>query len=861
MIVINWYKKHKKVLFFTSPYSFEGSIINFGKIFEWAINNGYQGIVLADTNLHGAVKFLKIAEKFRENISAYLGYRIEDNVIVFTNEDEVKEFIRLYNLRNYGSEILMKFKNFKITPCCYIPYKKSEGRLLNEQIEVHKFLCSYLGKPSVFATELDCALEVDMENPNYTLETFRSSQRLPKAPDNFIERLYVQEELYKERIEHEIQLIKEFNLEDYFYTMKEIVEVAKKHGIIIGFGRGSAVASLVSYRLAITKIDPMKYDLLFERFLNSARKDFPDIDLDVEDERRQELIEALKKKFGYVYNISTFASIPRKLLESVPENLHVILKNIPVQRSTHASGIIISTMPINAPLAAGTETLEWDMEDLQQLGYTKFDILGLKTLSIFKELTKTVRRHIKRKGGSEVYKIISAGFTDNVFQLDSSLGKAVVRDVSPKSLNELAIAISLNRPGPINSGVTQEIRNLKLKKERKYNIDILSETYGIPIYQEQVMKIAMELAGFSSAEADALRKAITKKDTLEMDELFKRLKKALVNKFGKEGLELSKSIQAFGEYAFNKSHAIAYAYLTYYMAFFKINYTDIFYDIYLKHDTSILKDAIYNLQVLNYEVLPPKIKSFSATAGDDENNKNIKRGRKGQLIYNLPLYVLPGISYEKSVEIQNKKFRNFEDFVENSGLNLSTVEMLIKVGVFDEIFESRRKAIQKLRNIKSGVEPLVNKIGSKLFGKIIQRDDTKVEEDWERTNMEYEILNVALSLPTKVNNKLAPYCLAYSLDLHYATHVCVKAGYVTDGKSVFKYNIPDGYYTLIYPEKFEPGHYQVSYLVQTEIKKSEIIRAKKRDGDEEIILSSGGKILNARPLINTFKTILKKESK
>ncbi|PHJ14312.1 DNA polymerase, partial [Fervidobacterium sp. SC_NGM5_G05] len=347
-----------------------------------------------------------------------------------------------------------------------------------------------------------------------------------------------------------------------------------------------------------------------------------------------------------------------------------------------------------------------------------------------------------------------------------------------------------------------------------------------------------------STQADILRKAIAKKDIDSIRQLYERLKNALFGKLGKEGLELAKNILAFGEYAFNKSHAIAYSHLTYYMAYFKVNFPDIFYDTYLKYDTSILQDALYNLQTLNYKVLPPKL--FS----------NLKTMNKDEKIYHLPLHILPGISVEKSKQLQTMEFKSFEDFVEKADLPLSVIEALIKVGAFDDIFESRRKAIQKLRNLRNKFNQEAVKIGNKLFGKIVKVDETKVEEDWERTNMEYDILGIAVSLPTKVTNNLAPYCIAYSLDLPYAVHVSVKAGYGTDGKSVFKVNLPDGNYTLVYPNRFEPGHMKVSYEVKTIPTRAEISKLSTQ-GFEQIILPSGKVLQNSRPIMNGIRTVLR----
>lgn len=838
----------KRGLCFVSPYSFEGSVLDFDKIFQWAIENKIAVLVLSDTTLHGVVKFIRVSKKYKDIIPV-IGYRKHDKTYVFRNTSEFIEFLKIYNSRDlneHNSKILeQRFTYIKSKPIYFLP----------GQEEIYKILCDYMGKK----IEIDDIenfdinkhiFEIDESQFNIQEYSFKSSQKLPISSDDFLEELLNQEKEYKERLEREIRLVKSFKFEDYFYTVKRIVEIAKAHNIEVGYGRGSAVGSLLAYRLGITKIDPVKYNLLFERFLNEGRTDYPDIDLDIEDVRRQELIKLLKSEFGYVYNISTFVGIPKKFLDSIPEEYANELSNIPIQRSTHAAGVIISTTPLNVPMIhseSGIDTIEWDMDDLQYLGYIKFDLLGLKTLSIYKELRDTISQSFKEEKEEfkkNTYRYISVGFTDNVFQLESSIGKSVVRDVKPSNISELAITISLNRPGPLRSGITGEIRNLKLKKLKKYNLEILDETYGLPIYQEQIMKIAMELAGFSSTQADILRKAIAKKDIDSIRQLYERLKNALFGKLGKEGLELAKNILAFGEYAFNKSHAIAYSHLTYYMAYFKVNFPDIFYDTYLKYDTSILQDALYNLQTLNYKVLPPKL--FS----------NLKTMNKDEKIYHLPLHILPGISVEKSKQLQTMEFKSFEDFVEKADLPLSVIEALIKVGAFDDIFESRRKAIQKLRNLRNKFNQEAVKIGNKLFGKIVKVDETKVEEDWERTNMEYDILGIAVSLPTKVTNNLAPYCIAYSLDLPYAVHVSVKAGYGTDGKSVFKVNLPDGNYTLVYPNRFEPGHMKVSYEVKTIPTRAEISKLSTQ-GFEQIILPSGKVLQNSRPIMNGIRTVLR----
>ena len=844
---------NKRTICIASPYSFEGSVIDFEELFEWASEKDVSNVILSDTTLCGVGSFLLAARKY-EKIKAIVGLRYTGKTYLALNSDRLMELFDLYSKKRF--ERLSAFPSIVARQLRYIPG-------VDVQLEAFKVMCEYLGV-KLDDVDSDVAfadIETDIEDESIVNQidgfsgyNLTSRQRLPSAKGDFLSELLLNEREYPERLQKEVRVINSRNFANYFYTIKTIVDLARRNDIEIGPGRGSAVGSLVAYRLGITKIDPMRYDLLFERFLNEGRQDYPDIDLDVEDVKRQSLIELLRREFGYVYNISAFATMPRKFLKDLKGEVAKRLEDIPVQRSTHAAGLIISTVPIDVPLVPGTYTLEWDMDVLQRLGYIKFDVLGLKTLSIYKELRMSlnVDTSFERmdgndggdKEGKEVYRYISTGFTDNVFQLDSYIGKSVARDVRPSNLSELALTISLNRPGPMRSGITDQVRNLKIQNRKKYDINIFNETYGLPLYQEQIMKVAMELAGFSSVEADAIRKAISKKDISSIRDLYERLESKLIALYGNDGKELSNSILAFGEYAFNKSHAIAYAHLTYYMAYFKTRYPKTFYDVYLKYDTSILESAVYNLQSLGYKVTSPQlyIAETKQVRGNDDG------------MYHLPLYVVPGISVQKAIELGNARFDSFEDFVENSGLSLSMIESLLKVGTFDSIFESRRKAIQKLRDMRSGINREAIKIGGKLFGKVIQTDETKVEDTWERTNMEYDILKVALTPPSDVSNKLAPYALAYALNLPYGVHIAVKAGFGTDGVSTFKVNMPDGYYTLIYPKQYEPGLCSIEYRVYGTILRQEISKSNCNENYEIIKLQDEKSIPNARPIMNNFRT-------
>ncbi|WP_241498715.1 DNA polymerase III subunit alpha [Fervidobacterium thailandense] len=839
-----------RIFCFSSAFSFDGSIITPEKVFTWAAKNDIDVLLLSDTTLCGIGNFI-LQSKLFPSLKLIVGIRLPDQphktYFALTN-NHLEGLVKAYNLGDLSG--IKELPSLEFPPAQYLP---GEEELWNAfQDILYKLKGQKIPvpdeptQPRVIDTRT-FELPKDLTTLFHTFGgyNFNPNQRLPKAPDGFIETFVslTHKGTQRERALKEIEVIKKKHFEDYFFTIYKIVELARKHDILLGPGRGSAVGSYLLHLMGVTSVDPLEYGLLFERFLNEGRQDYPDVDVDVEDERRQELIELLRKEFGYVYHISAFSTLPAKFLEGLPEKIVDELRTIPVSRTTHAAGLIISTVPLNAPISPGTNTLEWDMETLEKLGFVKIDVLGLKTLSVFKELKlKTGLEHIP-VNDRNVFRYLSTGFTDNVFQLDSKLGKMVVRDVRPTSLSELALAISLNRPGPIKAGITERIRKVKKEKRRLFEINILNETFGFPLYQEQVMLIALQLAGMTPAEADTIRRAISKGDITSFRELYERLERSLTTKFGRVGKELSRMILAFGEYTFNKSHAIAYAHLTYYMAYFKVNHPRLFYTVYLKHDTSVLEDAVYNLQTLGYRILPPTVRLGKVVGKSDED------------VFHLPFQIVPGISPVKAEELEQRIFASFEEFVESSGLSISTIEALIKVGAFDNVFESRRRAIQKLRTLRTGLNPEAQRL-ARLFGKRTEESDTKVEEVWERTLMEHETIGVGLTPPVDCQNSLAPYCLAYSLDLPYAVHIRIKAGFATDGVSVFKLNAPDGAYTLVYPSKLYEGFKRVIYLVE-EISPAEVSKLKATGGYEKIIADNGKSttvLENARPLLNRFET-------
>ncbi|SHH20809.1 helix-hairpin-helix domain-containing protein [Thermosipho atlanticus] len=808
-----------------SPYSFKGSILKLESLINFAKNSGAKCLLLCDENFHATVKFIDLCKK--NDIKPIIGFKYRNKVFYARNTHELYELIEAYNTEKFEHLNLNFIPENQVYFAYYFPKQK----------HLYKIFCNYLGVEPVENGELK-NLNVCLEVEEYKLY---STQVLPKAPDNFLKIKATPQE--EERLKKEIDLIKEKNFVDYFYTIYNIVNIAEKHGIKVGPGRGSAVGSLLSYKLGITKINPIKFNLMFERFLNKGRMELPDIDLDIEDIKRKELIEKLREKYKYVYHISTFSNIGLKTLKKIAFENNVSLQelkpilNLPTHKSVHAAGIIISTKKILAPIKE--QVIEWDMNSLQKIGYIKFDILGLRTLSILAELEKklgTAKFEDKKS-----YNFILKGQTTGIFQLDSPLGKRISRLIKPENLEELSILLSLNRPGPLKAGIVDQYANAKWKKEKNLNLDVLNETNGVLIFQEQIMKIAMKYAGFTAEEADVLRKAVAKKDKNLMKDILKKFKTNLSKRLSKDLVQqIVDIIYEFSEYAFNKSHAVAYAHITYYLSFFKSHFPKVFFKVLLKHDSSKKEFSIFELQTLGFKVKLP--------------NVNQKYEQEDEFI--IPLTLINGINEKIEQQIlRNSPYISLEDFVEkNSNLNFSVVESLIKAGAFDVFNDSRRKLLSKLKEIRSGVNSQLIELSSKLFGKKIE-NSYKTEQSWERCDMEYSVLGFSVSKPVEnFKNYLAPYALCVIRNQKLAVNVISKGGYATDGISTFKLNVPDDTYTLIFDKKpeIQRGIKKVVYELKHINSYKDIERG---NMNESVILEKNNKkikILKSRPVLDNY---------
>ena len=583
--------------------------------------------------------------------------------------------------------------------------------------------------------------------------------------------------IYEDRLNHEINIINSMDYASYFLIVSDYIRWAKKNSIPVGPGRGSGAGSLVAYCLDITDLDPIKYDLIFERFLNPDRVSMPDFDIDFCEEKRDKVFEYLKSKYkdgvahiitfgklkarmvlrdvgrviglpyGYVDKICKMVpfdpSRPLTLQESIdrePRFKEEIKKNPKVKKlielslkleglnrnmATHAAGVVIAGDKLSErfPLYVDHSSnlilpsTQFDMYSSENAGLVKFDLLGLKTLTV---IDKTLKRLKSRninfdiskvdQNDKKVFSLLSTGETTGLFQLESAGMREAIKQMRPNKFDDIIALVALYRPGPMsNIPIYNDCKNGFKEPDYIHPTlkEILKPTYGIIIYQEQVMQIAQTLAGFTASEADILRRAMGKKKKAELD----KQKERFINGAIKKGITkdvanfVFTKIEPFAQYGFNKSHAAAYALIAYQTAYLKTYFKEDFIAATMSTEltnTSKLREFVEELKRLNIEIVRPSInKCFAEFKAID-----------GKLYYGLG--AIKNVGYEAISNIvrereTNGEFKSFIDFinrVNTKDVNKLQLEGLTKAGVFDEfendrnkIFVSIPKIIQKIKNI------------------------------------------------------------------------------------------------------------------------------------------------------------------
>lgn len=584
-----------------------------------------------------------------------------------------------------------------------------------------------------------------------------------------LERHYGSDEAASARLEEELSIIDQLGFNDYFLIVQDFVQFAKNEDIVVGPGRGSAAGSLVSYLLGITNVDPLKYDLLFERFLNPERVSLPDIDIDFSDVRREEVIHYVKHKYGsaYVAQIITFGSFAArslmrelmKVFDVHDEDEQYILNNIPNNRSeslltliegneafkgyikqskklrqlfsvalkleglprhvsTHPAGIVIGKRPLieDVPLTKAANDMyltQYAMDELEKIGLLKMDILGLKNLTLIERITTSIKKQTDAQidinhlpeDDPATFALLQAGKTNGIFQLESAGMKNALRKIRPTSLHDVIDLNALYRPGPMEFIDTYAKRKHGQMQVQYIHEDlrpILESTYGVLIYQEQIMKIAHQFAGLKLGQADILRRAVSKKDRAEMSKMQDVfIQGCLANGYEKKvAEEVFSWIVQFANYGFNKSHSVAYSKVSYQLAYLKANYPTSFFAQILNTTTS--SPAKLNLYVqeareAGIAILPPSInKSFTYFAVE---GKGIRIG----------LLAIRGIGYETAKGIielrKNGPFKDLFDFMQRAeGMKRNVIENLIMVGAFDELYDNRASLLASIDKVYERIE-------------------------------------------------------------------------------------------------------------------------------------------------------------
>ncbi|WP_304509157.1 DNA polymerase III subunit alpha [Anaerotignum sp.] len=636
---------------------------------------------------------------------------------------------------------------------------------------------------------------------------------------------------WKERLEYELSTIENMGYVDYFLIVWDFIKYAKDNGIIVGPGRGSAAGSMVSYCLSITTIDPLKYDLIFERFLNPERVSMPDIDIDFCYERRQEVIDYVIQKYGedHVAQIITFGTMAARaaikdvgralampyaevdrISKMIPTELGITIKKaltmnpdmqkayeteedthrlidtslrlegLPRHSSTHAAGVVICKEPVMeyVPLSAndGQVNTQYTMTLLEELGILKMDFLGLRTLTVIQNAVQEVERihgvaididAIPDDDG-EVYQLISQGKTEGVFQLESAGMKQFMRELQPKRLEDLIAGISLYRPGPMDF-IPKYIKGKNNPENIQYTHEslepILQNTYGCIVYQEQVMQIVRDLAGYSLGRSDLVRRAMSKKKAAVMAEERKNFVYGVGEEVPgcvKHGIpaEVAEKIfdemTDFAKYAFNKSHAACYAVVGYQTAWLKAHYPVEFMAALM---TSVMDNAskvssyIEECKKMGIALLPPDINEgyghFSVS--------------KGRIRFGLAAIKNVGRSVVNALVAERKKgasFQSMTDFcnrMETGEINKRSIESLIKAGAMDSLGGARSQYMAIYKSILDGIgQARKNNIAGQLnlFEMDMGEESYQLQDDLpkvaeyeprDKLAMEKEVLGIYVS--------------------------------------------------------------------------------------------------------------------
>ncbi len=821
-----------------TDYSLLKSLIKVDDYISYGINNGLSTLGILDNNLCSSHIFYELCKK--NSIKPIIGLDIViDNYNIFLYPTNYDGLVRLFKLTNLDNISIGVLNDYKENVICVIPISSSDIYDVVSKIFAKVFV-SYSNKEEEISASLitkdivyiNDTRVIDKKNAKYInyLNLINDNKKLgdielvnyddkviqivDKDTSNLTDLINIEfptgkrfipvydsninsvEYLgtlsykglekrlngcvptkYKERLDYELRVIIDMGFTDYFLIVLDYVRFAIKNNIYVGAGRGSAAGSLVAYSLGITWIDPLKYDLLFERFLNPERITMPDIDIDFEDVRREEVIEYVRAKYGAsrVAKIIAFGTMASKdvlrtvakinnvdegtinsllrlinskktLKENLTEEVTSLLKRNSILKKVyeesmpleglnkhitiHAAGIVICSDDLTNHLpimvSNGEVLTGYPKEELEDLGILKMDFLSVKNLTVLSDVLKSIKAdniNIDINNipldDSKVYELFASADTVGVFQFESNGLKDFLIRLKPDKFDDLVMALAIYRPGPM-----QYIDSYIRRKHGKESVTIpdeslryiLEPTYGILVYQEQIMEILKCMAKFSYAEADIIRRAISKRKIKEIVSIKEKfITNSIANGYSEDVANtVYEWILKFAGFGFNKSHSVAYAYIAYQMAYLKVYYKDYYYINLLNSNINAeakTKEYIEEAKRCGITILKPDINLSQSKYSKEEDG------------IRLPLKVIKGVGSSSSDAIINargdKKFTDFFDFIARSygfNVNKKTIENLILAGVFDSFGYNRATL---LKNVSSSITyaELIHDLDSSLVNK------------------------------------------------------------------------------------------------------------------------------------------------
>ncbi len=804
-----------------TDYDLMNSLIKIDDLILFALKNNINSLGITDSNMFGTIEFINKCKS--NNIKPIIGVPFNIDNIYFTlyanNYDGLITLFKLVSKRNINvinfndfkdannikcvcdidnydnlklifNNVFIKYENesekinalkisnnivyfpliryFNKEDITYFKYIKfiEESKTIDEKIDIKSSSFDLNSNDINIKTTNDFINDINIELPKFKLH-------IPKYKENSLEFLkaLVKKGLdkrlngnvpleYKNRIIYELSIIEKMNYVDYFLIVYDFVLFAKKNNILVGPGRGSGAASLVNYALGIINIDPLKYDLIFERFLNPNRITMPDIDIDFDSEKREEVIKYVTNKYGENNTariISFNTLLPKQVIRDVGKVLNtsnILLENIcksikdektfeelnsnyeykkivgrseeakklinicdrlcglKKNTSIHAAGVVISDIELNnfMPLYKSNDVIltGYSMEYIESLGLLKMDFLSIKNLNTISNILSDIKKfgididiNNIDLNDKRTLNLFKNAYTTGIFQFEKTGMKAFLKELSCDSFNTLVDAIALYRPGP-REMIPEYINRKKGKTKITYLVKelepILKSTYGIIVYQEQVLEILRTIGGYTYSEADIIRKAMSKKkENIILEHKEKFINGVISKGYNKEiGEELYNLIIKFSSYGFNKSHSVVYSVLAFQMAYLKINYTIFFMRNLLNMNKSSesIKEYIDESKLLGI--------NFSKIDINESCHEFVIKDKKLVLPFTLIKSIASVVSEEIEKEREKGKFKSFYDFMircYSKSVNRRVVISLIECGAFDSFNVNKKSLVNNIDEV------------------------------------------------------------------------------------------------------------------------------------------------------------------